>query len=78
MARFYGSIQGCRGEATRLGGADSGLTAIAASWSGAVKAEFYADNEDRDCVIVSLIPWHGRGPSRTLYCGPIADAEKLA
>ena len=70
MARFYGSAQGARGEASRLGGASSGLRTIAAGWSGAVRCDVY-DKGGRDFVRVELGPWHGRGTSRLLYDGPV-------
>ena len=42
MARYRGTLQGCRGEASRLGHSSSGLTTVAASWQGAVRVELYA------------------------------------
>jgi hypothetical protein len=37
MARFYGSLQGRRGEATRLGDSKSGIEVEACSWAGKVQ-----------------------------------------
>lgn len=72
MARFYGTIKGNRGQATRMGTTASGMRSIAASWSGAVEAHAYASNgADRDSVDVSLIRWHGEGVSLPLYRGPV-------
>ena len=39
MSHFYSKIQGNRGEATRCGTKDSGVTATAASWTGAIRTE---------------------------------------
>ncbi len=75
MAHFYGSIQGARGEATRLGSKGSGLRSIAASWQGAVSVDLYEKN-GVDMVTVSLRQWHGKGSSRTLYDGPVGGTSK--
>ncbi len=77
MAHFYGSIQGNRGEATRLGTKNSGLETVAASWEGAVQVQvIYNERLDCDMVEVRLIPWHGQGVYRTLYRGPISGAKR--
>lgn len=77
MAHFYGSIQGARGEATRLGHKSSGLTTVAASWAGAVRVTLSHDERTgRDMAHVELAPWQGRGASRELYSGPVAGDER--
>lgn len=49
MATFYGTIQGNRGEATRLGSYDSGFRASAQSWNGSVITYLkYAKMEESD------------------------------
>lgn len=45
MARFYASIIGNRGEATRMGSAASGITAHPRGWTLGVRASGY-DNPD--------------------------------
>jgi hypothetical protein len=70
MARFYGSIQGCRGQATRLGGAGSGLRTVAASWSGSVKV-YLRDHDGVDWCHVTLDTWNGAGKAQVLYDGPV-------
>lgn len=45
MAHYRGIIQGQRGEASRLGTKNSGLTVEAASWNGKIKVELYHDEE---------------------------------
>lgn len=37
MAEFYGRLQGSRGEATRCGTKDSGITATAESWKSVLR-----------------------------------------
>ena len=36
MAKFYGTVQGCRGEATRLGTSNSGMRASVQSYDGSI------------------------------------------
>jgi hypothetical protein len=77
MAQFYASIQGNRGEATRLGTKSSGMMTVAASWQGAVKTYLWY-NEEKECdwAEVTLMPWHGQGTHRLLYCGPVSGLEQ--
>lgn len=72
MAHFYGSIQGTRGEATRLGSKQAGLRTVAAAWGGACVVELYVDKAGVDCVTVRLRKWQGSGVERTIYDGPVA------
>jgi hypothetical protein len=76
MAHFYGTIQGARGEASRLGTKSSGLHVVAASWQGAVDVQLY-ERDGMDYVIVSLKPWQGHGESRLLYEGPVSGCKAL-
>ena len=71
MSHFYGTVQGNRGEASRGGSKDSGMTTYCASWSGAVRCEAYIDEFGVDCVMVELTRWHGIGRCKVLYRGPI-------
>ncbi len=43
MARFYGSMQGNRGEATRMGTPNSGLSAHIRGWDIGVRVELSVD-----------------------------------
>jgi hypothetical protein len=70
MARFFGSVKGKRGEATRLGSRVSGLDMYAASWCGAIHVRLYAV-EAADYVTVRMVPWKGRGTEVVLYDGPV-------
>lgn len=70
MAKFYGSVKGARGEATRLGHKE--LETIAASWKGAVSVYLYeADGETR--YRVSQRPWHGQGVDKVIAEGRIGE-----
>ena len=74
MAHFLGSIQGSRGEASRLGTKSSGLDVTAASWSGSVRVRLWFDHAcDVNMCSVSLAPWHGAGVSVSLYRGPVGE-----
>lgn len=77
MAHFYGTIQGARGEASRLGHKSSGLSAYAASWQGAVAIQMYEEN-GIDKVSVRLTTHHGAGSDRVLYEGPVSGKEPAA
>ena len=71
MAHFYGSIQGQRGEVTRLGSKTSGLSIVAASWQGCVRVEL-SEQDGIDIAHVNLTPWHGHATNHTLYLGPVS------
>lgn len=76
MSHFYGTIQSQRGEATRCGSKNSGLTAVAASWEGAVSSYVWFNEElQEDWVTVELRTWHGAGRMVPLYCGPVSGRD---
>ena len=76
MAEFYGTLQGTRGRATRLGGRKSGMEVYAASWKGAVRSKaFYNPEKKEDWVRVELTPWQGAGVNKLLYLGPIGGRK---
>lgn len=73
MAHFYGTLEGSRGQITRCGTKNSGVTVVAASWKGAVRISLWFDEKNNvDMMDVSLIPWKGVGSSRILYHGPVS------
>ncbi len=71
MAHFYGTLSGNRGDASRLGTADSGLRVTACSWEGAVHVRLYMQ-DGKDYAHVKLAQHHGHGTNQTLYDGPVA------
>lgn len=75
MAKFYGKLQGNRGQATRCGTKSSGITTVAASWEGAVEVNIWHNSkEDRDMVEVCMRTWEGCcGESKVLYRGPVGE-----
>ena len=54
MSRFYASIQGNRGEATRQGTKNSGMTGHIRGWNIGVKAVCYVNEEGKDTIKVYL------------------------
>ena len=76
MAHFYGVLRGTRGEATRCGSKNSGLTVTAASWRGSVRVTLYMDSNGTDMASVTLAPWRGQGTTKTLYEGPVSGIKE--
>lgn len=72
MARFYGTIQGARGPASRLG--HKSLEVTAQSYQGDVIVEFVrgGDKYEVDIVTICAAP-HVGGQNIVLYRGPIHD-----
>lgn len=52
MSKLYGSLQGCRGEATRCGSKNSGMRASVQSWNGSLIS--YMDLDDNDKPVITL------------------------
>jgi hypothetical protein len=73
MAHFYGTVQGQRGRASRLGSKQSGLDVTAASWQGAVSVTL-REVDGVDHATISLIQWNGAGTRRIIYDGPVSGA----
>ena len=54
MSRFYANIQGNRGEATRMGTAESGLYGHIRGWDVGIAVQCYVDNTGEDEIRVEL------------------------
>ena len=52
MSRLYGSLQGCRGEATRTGSKNSGIRASVQSWNGSLVS--YMDLDENEKPVITL------------------------
>jgi hypothetical protein len=87
MARFYGTLQGARGPASRLGNGSSGLTVTAQSYTGDIVVELSAgeeryvrgvrprkgaEPETIDCVYIGVRD-HSSRQTLCLYSGKISD-----
>jgi hypothetical protein len=75
MSHFYGTLRGSRGEATRCGSRASGVSAVAASWKGAVHVRVYVNAAGLDAYEIELTPWHGEGVRRSLASGVFEGQE---
>jgi hypothetical protein len=76
MARFYGTIQGQRGKATRLG--HTGLDVTAQSYEGDVCITLEKSrDDDGDLVHIYARPHDHGGKTVSLFCGKIADLLKF-
>jgi len=81
MAHFYGLVTGNTSKATRCGTKDSGMTATAASWDGAIRTDIWYDSEeDVNRYVVLMIPWRGAGVTRILKTGIVGrdDSKEAA
>lgn len=76
MARMYGSAQGPRGTAHRLG--HKRMITHCATTSGAIRCEAFIGPNDEDYVLVTMEPWQGSGISRVIYRGPIGRFARVA
>jgi hypothetical protein len=72
MARFRGTVQGGRGEATRLGHGTCGLVVRAQSYTGDVRVSMYSQ-EDEDHVCISVSNHAEWGQAKAIYDGPVKD-----
>jgi len=62
MARFYGDVQGNRGEATRMGTPSSGISAHIRGWDVGINVQCYVDDDGFD--VCEAYPTGGsRNPS---------------
>ena len=78
MSRFYGTVQGNKGKATRCGHASSGIRTEAAGWGGCIDVCVYDVDGDTDGFIVTMKPWHGNGDSVRIASGIIGDSSSIA
>ena len=54
MSRFYGDLQGSRGEATRGGSKASGIDGHLRGWQIGARVSVYANHNGKDTVAISL------------------------
>ena len=73
MAMFFGTIQGGRGEATRLGHANTGLHVSAQSYEGSIIVNMYHTHDGLQCVDISVATGSAKSGGYTLYSGPIKN-----
>ena len=67
MGHFYASIQGNRGEATRMGSKSSGIEGHVRGWNVGCRVTCYVDSDGKDHVAVELTNGSGHsGRSKSL------------
>ena len=54
MSRFYASIEGSRGEATRQGTEKSGMSGHVRGWNLGIRVCMHVDEDGQDVAIVTL------------------------
>jgi hypothetical protein len=65
MAHFRAEIQGMRGEASRLGSPDSGISGNIHGWDSGISVEgFYDKEKDKDVFVVTLTEGSGYNRGR--------------
>jgi hypothetical protein len=73
MAHFRATIQGSRGEASRLGGMSSGITARVNGWSGGVRVEAaHEGDEDHFRIFATKGSGHGNADG---YIGEVVEGR---
>ena len=78
MAKYYGTIKGNRGAATRIGSSSSGLMAAARSWNGSLIA-YVHDGEGDEPVFDIEIANGSSACGRRVFSGTLSELkEKLA
>lgn len=76
MAHFLGTVQGQRGEASRLGNKNSGLQTVAASWDGAIAVDLeYDERTGKNRYTVRERKWHNSGVDRVIAEGVIGEPD---
>tara|TARA_R100001086_G_scaffold171488_1_gene93776 strand:- start:612 stop:836 length:225 start_codon:yes stop_codon:yes gene_type:complete len=74
MAQYYSTICGNRGEATRCGTKDSGISAVAASWDGCIRTNIWYDaSADVNRFEVVQSTWQGKGIRKVLSVGIVGE-----
>lgn len=54
MAKYYGTVQGGRGEATKTGTKNSGILAAAQSYDGSVITEIREGSDGKDRIFIYI------------------------
>jgi hypothetical protein len=73
MAKFFGTVQGGRGQATRLGHAGSGLKVSAQSWDGSVIVRLFTDDKGEANCVIAVGAGSTQAGQHYLYNGPIKN-----
>ena len=75
MARFFGSVIGSKGEATRLGTPNSGITARVQGWHSGVRVAAYAEGDEDVFVIEATSGSEGSSSGVAIGTVKLQDGE---
>lgn len=78
MAKYYGTVQGNRGAATRIGSSSSGITASAQSWNGSLITYVHDGDGDEPIFDIEISNGSSAYGSR-VFSGTLGELkEKLS
>lgn len=72
MAHFYGTLQGSRGTATRLGTEKSGMQVSAQSWDGSVIVKLWQNSNDETWCTIYYAEGSSSGGEHILWESPLS------
>lgn len=75
MSKFYGTLQGSRGQATRCG--HQQITVQAASWKRAIQVQLSVDKDGIERFDVTMIQWQGVGDYQHICSGRVGEADSI-
>ena len=75
MSKFYGTLKGTRGKATRCGDSSSGMITYAAGWGGAIRVDVYTGGDGKDRYTVHKTPWKKSGGNTQLIAEGLLDSK---
>lgn len=78
MAKLYGSLQGCRGEATKTGSQASGIRASVQSWNGSLICYMDLNQNGEPTITLKTSAGSSNYGSETIFTGTLEELkEKL-
>jgi len=75
MAHFRGTLRGCRGEVSRLGGEQSGIHTTANGWDIGVSVTGWYDKEKKTDVFVVSLTGGSNGGFSSIEIGRYTQAD---
>jgi len=75
MSKLYGSLQGCRGEATRCGSGSSGIRASVQSWDGSLVSYMDLDDNGKPIVTLKISEGSSGYGSETIFRGSLEELK---
>ena len=75
MASLYGSLQGCRGEATRCGSKSSGVRASVQSWICSLVSYMALDDNENPIITLKTSDCSSSYGSETIFTGSLEELK---